>query len=156
MSKAMRDQYMRTGQGFLLFYSITSRSSFDEAVEFREQVVRVKDTDDVAMVLVGNKSDLENERQVTTEEGNTSNTIYVNCNIGRELAKRWGIPFYETSAKLRINVEEAIHELCREVGVDSGSIAEFKLVTLGAGGVGKSAFTIQFIQNHVRYALLLN
>ena len=34
---AMRDQYMRTGQGFLLVYAITSRSSFDEITAFRER-----------------------------------------------------------------------------------------------------------------------
>ena len=71
------------------------------------------------------------------------------------LARQWGIPFFEASAKARINVEEAIHELCREVGVDSYGTPEFKLVTLGAGGVGKSAFTIQFIQNHVNCILVI-
>jgi GTPase KRas protein len=49
---AMRDQYMRTGQGFILVYAITSRSSFDEIVTFKEQILRVKDKDKVPMVLV--------------------------------------------------------------------------------------------------------
>ncbi len=71
---AMRDQYMRTGQGFILVYAITSRSSFDEIVTFREQIKRVKDKDKVPMVLVGNKCDLEPERQVTTAEGTSSCT----------------------------------------------------------------------------------
>ena len=69
---AMRDQYMRTGQGFLMVFSITSRSSFDEITSFREQILRVKDADKAPMVLVANKSDLENERQVTTGEGQVS------------------------------------------------------------------------------------
>ena len=60
---------MRTGQGFLLVFAITSRSSFDEVNTFREQILRVKDKDRVPMVLVGNKCDLETERQVTTSEG---------------------------------------------------------------------------------------
>ena len=55
---AMRDQYMRTGQGFILVYAITSRSSFDEIVTFKDQILRVKDKDRVPMVLVGNKCDL--------------------------------------------------------------------------------------------------
>lgn len=46
----MRDQYMRTGQGFLCVYSITSRSSFDEIASFREQILRVKDKDKVPMI----------------------------------------------------------------------------------------------------------
>jgi GTPase KRas protein len=49
---AMRDQYMRTGEGFLLVYAITSRSSFDEISTFREQILRVKDKETVPMVLV--------------------------------------------------------------------------------------------------------
>lgn len=42
---AMRDQYMRTGQGFLMVYAITSRSSFEELVGFKDQILRVKDAD---------------------------------------------------------------------------------------------------------------
>ena len=41
---AMRDQYMRTGQGFLMVYAITSRSSFEELVGFKDQILRVKGT----------------------------------------------------------------------------------------------------------------
>jgi small GTP-binding protein len=83
---AMRDQYMRTGQGFLCVYAITSRSSFDEISSFREQILRVKDADKVPMVVVGNKCDLESERQVSKAEG-------------QDLAKSFGCPFLETSAK---------------------------------------------------------
>ena len=105
---AMRDQYMRTGQGFLCTYAITSRSSFDEITSFREQILRVKDEDKVPMVLVGNKCDLEEERQVTAVEG-------------QDLAKSFGCPIYETSAKARINVEEAFYELVREIRKDNQS-----------------------------------
>merc|ERR1712072_954693 len=44
---AMRDQYMRTGQGFLIVYSIIARASFDEVASFRDQILRVKDADKV-------------------------------------------------------------------------------------------------------------
>jgi GTPase KRas protein len=92
-------------------YSITSRASFDELEQFREQVLRVKDTDHFpAMVLVGNKCDLESERQVTTDEG-------------RALARKWRIPFFESSAKVRINIEETLAALVRLVGMGH----EFKL-----------------------------
>ena len=60
---AMRDQYMRTGQGFLIVYSIIARASFDEVSSFREQILRVKDADKVPMVICGNKVDLEADRQ---------------------------------------------------------------------------------------------
>lgn len=98
---ALRDQYFRTGQGFLLVYSITSRESFNEIFTFRNQVLRVKDKDRVPMVLVGNKCDLA-EREVATTEG-------------KLLAEELGCPFWETSAKSRINVEECFYSLVREI-----------------------------------------
>ena len=52
----MRDQYMRTGQGFLIVYSVTSLSSFHEVSKFREHILRVKDADTVPIVIVGNKA----------------------------------------------------------------------------------------------------
>lgn len=81
---------MRTGQGFMCCYAINSRSSFDEIQNaFYPQILRVKDRDFVPVVLVGNKSDLDSERQVTTSEG-------------EELARRYKAPFFETSALRRI------------------------------------------------------
>lgn len=62
---AMREQYMRTGEGFLLVYSITSRQSFEEITTFQQQILRVKDKDYFPMVVVGNKCDLEGEREVS-------------------------------------------------------------------------------------------
>jgi GTPase KRas len=99
---AMRDSYMRSGQGFLCVYAINSRNSFDEISTFREQMLRAKDSDDVPMVLVGNKSDLEESRQVTLQEGLT-------------LAKSFGCPHVEASARLRVNVEHAFFELVRDI-----------------------------------------
>ena len=99
---AMRDQYIRTGQGFLCAYAINSRSSFDEIISLRDNISRAKDEDKVPMVLVGNKCDLESERQVTTYEG-------------QELAKSFGCPFYETSALNRVNVELSFYDVVREI-----------------------------------------
>ncbi len=99
---AMREQHMRHGQGFLLVYSITSRSSFEEVSSIREQILHVKDRDSVPLVLVGNKCDLNEERQVATEEG-------------QNLAQSFGCPFFETSAKTPINVDLAFHDLVREI-----------------------------------------
>ncbi len=123
---AMRDQYMRTGQGFILVYAVTSRSSFDEIAAFREQILRVKDKDKNPMVLVGNKCDLELERQVTTQEG-------------QDLAKSFQCPFFESSAKTRVNVEEGFYALVREIRNDgkkdtkknpkSGLMSKFKILT---------------------------
>lgn len=99
---AMREQYMRTGEGFLLVYSITSRNSLEELQSFYEQILRVKDADHVPVIVVGNKCDLEIERQVSYEEG-------------LALARQFNCPFLETSAKQRINVEEAFYDLVRSI-----------------------------------------
>lgn len=45
---AMRDLYMKNGQGFALVYSITAQSTFNDLQDLREQILRVKDTDDVS------------------------------------------------------------------------------------------------------------
>jgi len=99
---AMREQYMRTGEGFLLVYSITSRNSFEEISTFHQQILRVKDKDSFPVILIANKCDLEFERQVGMNEG-------------RDLAKHLGCRFIETSAKQRINVDEAFSNLVREI-----------------------------------------
>ncbi len=64
---AMREQYMRTGEGFLLVYSITSRQSFEEILTFQQQILRVKDKDYFPIIIVGNKCDLDTERQVSRQ-----------------------------------------------------------------------------------------
>ena len=55
---------MRTGEGFLCVYSITSRTSYDEITTFHQQILRVKDKDFFPIIIVANKSDLESERKV--------------------------------------------------------------------------------------------
>ncbi|GCB86873.1 hypothetical protein scyTo_0027558, partial [Scyliorhinus torazame] len=54
---------MRGGEGFIICYSITDRRSFQEAVEFKQLIYRVRHTYDIPVVLVGNKTDLGNLRQ---------------------------------------------------------------------------------------------
>jgi len=99
---AMREQYMRSGEGFLLIFSITDRSSFDEMFKFHKQILRVKDRDEFPMLLLGNKADLEHQRMVSSDEAAT-------------LARQLKIPYMECSAKLRMNVDQAFHELVRTV-----------------------------------------
>ena len=60
----MREQYMRTGEGFLLVYSVIDRRSYEEVYKFHKQILRVKDRDEFPMILVGNKADLDHQRAV--------------------------------------------------------------------------------------------
>jgi hypothetical protein len=109
----MRDQNNRESTGFIVMYSITSRASFMEVSTYRDQVLRVKDVDCVPMILVGNKCDLEEKREVSTQEG-------------IDLAKAWGSEHLETSAKSRLNVDEAFYLIARTVC--SCMMSRFQLV----------------------------
>lgn len=93
---------MRTGEGFLLVYSVDSRRSFEETQYFYQQIQRVKDRNHYPVVLVANKCDLVREREISKSEG-------------LALAQYLGVPLVETSAKLRINVDESFCALVREV-----------------------------------------
>jgi small GTP-binding protein len=120
---AMRDLYMKNGQGFVLVYSITSQSTFNDLADLREQILRVKDTDKVPMVLVGNKCDLEDDRVVGKDQGAT-------------LAKQWGdITFLETSARKRINVDAVFLDLVRQI---NAQLPEKRGKKKGGQGSGES------------------
>jgi GTPase KRas protein len=97
------DHYMRSGEGFMLNYSTTSRHSFSVVEEIHAKILRIKEgVKTVPMVLIGNKCDMTTDREVTFEEG-------------KKLAASWGVAFMETSAKNNINVHEAFFQLVREV-----------------------------------------
>lgn len=99
---AMREQYMRSGEGFLLVFAVTDKASFDEIYKFHKQILRVKDREEFPMLMVGNKADLEHQRVVSVADAHS-------------LASQLKIPYIECSAKLRTNVDQAFHELVRIV-----------------------------------------
>jgi len=102
MYSMMRPSYMCSGQGFLLVYAVNSRESFEKLEQFHQQILSVKNVGRFPMVLCGNKCDLEDQRQVSTMEGN-------------QMAKDWGVPFFETSALQRANIDESFSDLVREI-----------------------------------------
>ena len=88
------------GEGFLCLFSICEKQSFQHTQEFRDQICRVLDDENVPFILVGNKLDLQASRQVTNREAELK-------------AKSWNCPYIETSAKTRQNVEETYLSLLR-------------------------------------------
>jgi GTPase KRas protein len=99
---AMREQYIRTGEGFMLVYSIASRQNFEEILTFQQQILRVKDKDYFPIIIVGNNCSREAEREVSFEEGES-------------LARSFGCKFFETDVKSGKNVENAFYDLVREI-----------------------------------------
>ncbi|KAG5676414.1 hypothetical protein PVAND_006252 [Polypedilum vanderplanki] len=100
---AIRDNYFRSGEGFLCVFSITDDESFQATQEFREQILRVKNDENIPFLLVGNKCDLNDKRKVPLSE----------C---QARAQQWGgVPYVETSAKTRENVDKVFFDLMREI-----------------------------------------
>ncbi|KAF5342760.1 hypothetical protein D9758_017032 [Tetrapyrgos nigripes] len=103
----VRDSGIHSGEGFLLVYAITSRTSFEFLNWVHSQIMRAKSSmssspENIPILIVGNKCDLEDKRQVGKDEG-------------QELARRIGCQFLETSAKEDINVDEAFYAVVREI-----------------------------------------
>jgi len=99
---SLQDQWIREGDGYLIVYAINSKSTFQEAQVLFDKIMRIKDDDKFAMVLAGNKCDLDDERQVAKEDA-------------EKQAKTWNCPFFETSAKTKQNTEESFHQVVREI-----------------------------------------
>lgn len=98
---ALRDQYMRSGDGYIIVFSITSITSFLEVNAIKEQLNIVLDSDDntlIPIILVGNKCDLEEFRQVQSSDA-------------QRLAEEWRVKYFETSAKNKTNINRIFEEL---------------------------------------------
>ncbi|XP_030586579.1 ras-related protein Rab-3D-like [Archocentrus centrarchus] len=89
--------YYRGAMGFLLMYDITSQDSFFTVQDWATQI-KTYSWDNAQVVLIGNKLDLEEDRQVPTENG-------------QRLAKELGFQFFEASAKDNINVKQVFDRL---------------------------------------------
>lgn len=96
------EQYMTYGQGFIIVYSITCRESFENAKLYYQRILQIRQVNYVPTCFVGNKEDLDDERQVSTEE-----------------AERWaklaGISFFETSALSNYNVKEIFRDIIQQI-----------------------------------------
>ena len=96
--------YFHTSDGFLLVYDITCKESF-EKLNFWYEQIKLNAPEHTKCMVVGNKCDLEEKREVSKEEGDN-------------FSKEQNIKFYETSAKEGINVNTIFQELSNEIVKD--------------------------------------
>ena len=89
--------YFRGAHGLFLIYDITNRDSFKNLENWLIEIEK-NASENVLKILVGNKNDLEQDREISYEEG-------------KNFANRNGMEFIETSAKINTNVSEAFEML---------------------------------------------
>jgi len=96
--------YYRGAMGIMLVYDITNEKSFDNIKNWIRNIEEHASAD-VEKMILGNKCDMNDRRQVSKERG-------------EQLAIEYGIKFMETSAKASINVEDAFFTLARDIKVN--------------------------------------
>ncbi|XP_068888377.1 ras-related protein Rab-37 isoform X2 [Aphelocoma coerulescens] len=99
--RSVTHAYYRDAQALLLLYDITSKMSFDNIRAWLTEIHEYAQKD-VVIMLLGNKADVSSERAVRTEDG-------------ASLAREYGVPFMETSAKTGMNVELAFLAIAKEL-----------------------------------------
>ena len=99
--KAITRQYYRDADGILLVYDITNRDSFDSIINWKNEI-KNNDPEDAVLFLVGNKTDNNKERKVTTQEG-------------QKMANDIGFFFTEVSAKNGDNIHLLFEKISEEM-----------------------------------------
>jgi Ras-related protein Rab-1A len=100
--QALTANYYKGAQAAVIVYDVTNRHSFERVLSWVESIDEANPGSSVAKLLVGNKADLESQRQVTTKSG-------------AELAKKINATFVETSAKNTFNVDAAFLNLAKSL-----------------------------------------
>jgi len=85
-------------------FSLTSKQSFQDIKSIREQIIRVKGTERVPIVIAANKSDMYAQREVLAEDV-------------AKLANEWNIPYMESSAKNTKNVNDLFAEIVKQMNL---------------------------------------
>ena len=98
----MLDMWINFGEGFLLVFAINDKNSFDLIPSKIECIIKQKHDEAFPMILIGNKQDLTNNREVSYEEA-------------KKLADSWNIDYIETSAKTNFYCKEAFENLAVKI-----------------------------------------
>ena len=99
--RSLTSNFFGRADGFVLTYDISNRPSFDHVIGWMRDI-KTRAPPDCDIVLCGNKSDLDNDRVVTAEEG-------------KQLAEEYGVQFFETSALTGNNVEKMFTALATTI-----------------------------------------
>lgn len=94
--------YYKNSNGIILVYDITSKKSYDKINYWIQEIKDNSWYNINTFILIGNKSDLESEREVSFDEG-------------KALADKYGITFLEGSAKTGENVNELFETLVQQI-----------------------------------------
>ncbi len=104
-------QYYKGADGIVLVYDVTDEASYDKIRDWMDQILSNTQQDDIGLVLLGNKCDME-PRSVTEE-------------MGKKMAEELKINYFETSALNGQGIKEAFEYLARDImkkrGVGDGS-----------------------------------
>ncbi|KAL9982494.1 hypothetical protein ACROYT_G004543 [Oculina patagonica] len=96
------DVHTLWGDMFVLVYAVNDRSSFEELISVSKHLEKVRTSDPPLLVLVGNKKDTENDREVSKQEGN-------------KLAEEMNCSFHEVSTKASYkDIDDMFSEAIRE------------------------------------------
>ena len=106
--KAIAKNFYRGAHGVLLVYDICEKKGFLDVKSWIEQIIENTDNDNIVMILCGNKIDKEKERIISKQEG-------------ENLAKSYGIPFFECSAKNNININEMFNTMAQNIFMKVGT-----------------------------------
>jgi GTPase SAR1 family protein len=99
--RSLTSNFFGRADGFCLTYDISNRPSFDHVIGWMRDI-KTRAPPDCDIVLCGNKSDLDNDRVVSYDEG-------------KQLAEEYGVQFFETSALTGHNVEKMFSALATTI-----------------------------------------